>query len=108
MPLTPQRREQWRAIELLTERMEAGMAEQAWGDVAELELERRVLMEAFFAQPVADAEKDELAGFIRALMERDRAITDEGVREREAIAAKIGHVQTGRRAVQAYGGNQQL
>ncbi len=84
------------------------MAEQAWGDVAEIELERRALMERFFAQPVVAAEKEELAQLIRSLMERDRAITEQGLRERDAIAAKIGNVQTGRRAVQAYGDNQRL
>lgn len=82
------------------------MAEKEWGDVAEIELDRRALMEKFFAQPVADGEKEELAALIRALMDRDRLITEEGVRERDAIASKIGQVQTGRRAVQAYGANQ--
>jgi len=100
--------ERYRALHALLDRS-LEMLQQAkkehWAEVIQTGAQRQRLIEAFFEQPVAPAETDEVALVLRKMLQANEEIEALAVNSRGGVSASIGSIQQGRRAVLAYAEN---
>lgn len=83
----------------LRDRVEVG----DWGGAAELENERRELLEAFFARRPPATELARVLGQMRELIASNDALIGLAEHQQRAVAREADTVATGRRAIRAYG-----
>jgi hypothetical protein len=83
----------------LRERVEAG----DWGAAAELESERRRLLESFFARRPAASDLARVLGMLRELVASNDALIGLAEHRQRAVTREADTIATGRRAVRAYG-----
>lgn len=89
----------------MSSRMLDGARAKEWADVAEVETERRKSLEAFFGQPVAADEVEQVREGIERIIATDREIAALGEVERQEFATQLSSLAVGRRARSAYNQN---
>ena len=96
------RNSSWEQILELSREMRGLADEEEWERLLEKEIERRVAIGEFFAQPVSIEEAPAVAAGIKALMEMDKEMLSLFEVAREEVAQKMGAMKTGRRMEDAY------
>ena len=105
MPAVTLRQQQWQQALSMTEDMLQRAQEGDWGALGALEIERRGIIESFFATQVPEQDAPYVADGIRALMALDQQIMALCKVARDDVAHKAGVVSQGRRAEAAYNAN---
>lgn len=97
-----QRQQQWQAILSLSEQLHALAEAEEWDALLTLYPQRDELLQAFFAQPVAEHEAAFLREAIPALQAQDQALMARCAASRDEAAQQLGRLSQGRKAEAAY------
>lgn len=92
----------WQDILSATQAMATAAQAGKWESVAELESQRRPLLESFFSQPVSETEAAVVAEGIRAIMAMDQELMVLCQETKGVIAQQMGQLNQSRKAHTAY------
>jgi len=101
--LSPTRVGEFGQLLRLTERLKGHLERGEWGAAAELELERRGLVERVFERPPAAAELPVLTATLREVVRLNDELIGLAEHRRRAIARELDLLSVGREASRAYG-----
>ena len=93
---------QWQKILDMTRRMRQLSEKENWAAVLEVQGERQSLIETFFASPVNESEAEQLADGIRAIMQSDQQLMQQGAEQYKQLGQSLLNMSTSRKAINAY------
>jgi hypothetical protein len=86
----------------ISQRMLVLARQNQWGSVAELESERKLLVEACFKQPTPEQDSPQVAAAIREVLRINQELVELGGRWRQFLGTEIHTHNQGRAAAAAY------
>ena len=100
--MSSERQRQWQSILDMTEQMQKLSIEDDWPAVQSMELERKKIMEAFFAVPVGEDDSETIAQGIRDIMASDQFLMKVGEDVQAELGQSLRKINTSRKAINAY------
>lgn len=103
--ISPERKARWGDIAAITQKMLGEAKAERWVEVAELDKQRRRLLEAFFTPAVMPDEAAAVAERIKWVLDVDKEILAIGKSARTELRQKMGGMAQRRRVNTAYTDN---
>lgn len=100
--LDPSRQQQWQRIGEVTRQMLQLFPKQDWQTLIDLSQRRQQMLEAFFAQPVSQADADEIADGIQQILQSDREVMAHARRKQQDMVQSVRQIGDGRQAIDTY------
>jgi len=96
------RQQQWQDILQMTQQMQQLSAEENWQAMIDLDVQRLVMLQDFFSNPVTESEAAEVATGIREILDSDQKLMQTGKAMQQEMSATVQKISTSRQAIKAY------
>jgi len=100
--LSPARQQQWQRIDDMSQQMLQLFQKQDWQTVIDLSQQRQTMLEAFFAQPISEADAPAIAAGIQQILHNDRHVLDQARQKQSEMIQSVRQIGDGRQAIDTY------